>query len=127
MIKLNQKKLKKYLLHRHTICCDDAGKNMNYVYLIKDATKPPENDMAFYSEKVAYEWWIEYYAGDIINYVDNLDQADKRYLLDVWNDNIDLVEKVRTINKLLKGGFLNQSDVKLIRMKITQEYKGDLD
>jgi hypothetical protein len=95
-------------------------KQMDYLYLIKNGDEPPENDMAFYSEKVAYEWWIEYYAGDITDHMDRLDESGKDHLLRVWNDtSIDLVEKVQTIDKFLDGHYLDQDVVKLIRMEIT--------
>lgn len=91
-----------------------------HVYIIRDFTGP-DRDLAFYSEEAAYQYWIDIGYVDFTEYLDELDQTKRDQALNVWNDStITLVEKVKTMDSILDGKYLNHDVVKLIRMEITE-------
>lgn len=49
-----------------------------FVYIICDYTGPArERDRAFLSEELAYQAWIDQYAGDITDHIENLNQTQR--------------------------------------------------
>jgi hypothetical protein len=91
-----------------------------YVYIISDATGP-DRDRAFLSEEASYSVWIAMYAEEMIYEVEGLEQTKKDQILSIWNDpELKLVDKVRTVDKMFGGRYLDQDCVKLIRMEIEE-------